>query len=195
MSTNVYSHVLIYTAESTRASMERTIMPNLRNGIKRGFDPRLTWLQVRHSTAELQRSTLRWNIWEEKHTTRHKASDHKMHNWKKAHDTTLHHVYLQQARQWRPQSMNIFNNWILSRSCMSTTANCTVDWYTPRTVYLDVVWYMLRIQRCQSARIINPAKSDRIGHNKNNNNSDYDNDSNKENETKTATITTMTPTK
>ncbi len=34
MSTTVYSQVLIYTAESTGASMERTKMPNLRNGNK-----------------------------------------------------------------------------------------------------------------------------------------------------------------
>ena len=34
----VYSQVLIYTAESTRASMERTKMPNLRNGSKGGFE-------------------------------------------------------------------------------------------------------------------------------------------------------------
>ena len=31
-----------YTAESTRASMERTKMPNLRNGNKEGFKPGLT---------------------------------------------------------------------------------------------------------------------------------------------------------
>ena len=46
MSTTVYSQVLIYTAG---ASMERTKMPNLRNW----FEPGLTWLRVRHSTAEL----------------------------------------------------------------------------------------------------------------------------------------------
>ena len=33
-------HVLIYTAESTGASMERTKMPNLRNGGKRGIRTR-----------------------------------------------------------------------------------------------------------------------------------------------------------
>ena len=37
-----YSEVLIYTAESTGASKERTKMPNLRNGSKWGFEPRLT---------------------------------------------------------------------------------------------------------------------------------------------------------
>ena len=37
--------------------MERTKMPNLRNGSKGGFEPGLTWLRVRHSTTELQRST------------------------------------------------------------------------------------------------------------------------------------------
>ena len=47
---------LIYTAQSTGASMERTKMPNLRNGSKGGFEPGLTWLRVWHSTAELPRS-------------------------------------------------------------------------------------------------------------------------------------------
>ena len=56
MSTTVYSQVLIHTAESTGALMERTKMPNLRNGTKGGFEPGLTWLRVRHSTAELPRS-------------------------------------------------------------------------------------------------------------------------------------------
>ena len=37
-----YSQVLIYTAESTGATMERTKMPNLRNGSKGGFEPGLT---------------------------------------------------------------------------------------------------------------------------------------------------------
>ena len=37
----VYSQVLIYTGESTRASMERTKMPNLRKGSKGGFEPGL----------------------------------------------------------------------------------------------------------------------------------------------------------
>ena len=35
----VHSQVLIYTGESTRASMERTKMPNLRKGSKGGFEP------------------------------------------------------------------------------------------------------------------------------------------------------------
>ena len=56
MSTTVYSQVLIYTAELTGASMERTKMPNLRHGSKGGFEPGLIWLRVRHSTAELPRS-------------------------------------------------------------------------------------------------------------------------------------------
>ena len=43
----------IYTAESTRTSMERTKMPNLRNGSKGRFEPGRTWLRVRHSTTEL----------------------------------------------------------------------------------------------------------------------------------------------
>ena len=34
MSTTAYSQVLIYTAESTGASMERTKLPNLRHGSK-----------------------------------------------------------------------------------------------------------------------------------------------------------------
>ena len=56
MSTTVYSQVLIYTAESTGTTMERTKMANLRNGSKGGFEPGLTRLQVRHSTTELPRS-------------------------------------------------------------------------------------------------------------------------------------------
>ena len=56
MSTTVYSQVLIYTAESTGTTMERTKMSNLRNGSKGGFEPGLTRLRVRHSTAELPRS-------------------------------------------------------------------------------------------------------------------------------------------
>ena len=56
MSTIVYSQVLIYTAERTGASMERTKMPNLRNGSNGGFDPGVTRLRVQHSTAELPRS-------------------------------------------------------------------------------------------------------------------------------------------
>ena len=56
MSTTVYSQVLIYTAESTVASMERTKMPNFRNSSKEGFEPGLTWLRVRHSKTELPRS-------------------------------------------------------------------------------------------------------------------------------------------
>ena len=51
--------VLIYTAESTGASMERTKMPNPRNGTKGGFEPGLTRLRVRHSTTELPRSMAR----------------------------------------------------------------------------------------------------------------------------------------
>ena len=39
MSTTVYSQVLIYTAESTGASMERTKMPTLRNGSKGDSNP------------------------------------------------------------------------------------------------------------------------------------------------------------
>ena len=35
--------------------MERKKMPKLRNGSKGGFEPGLTWLRVRHSTAELPR--------------------------------------------------------------------------------------------------------------------------------------------
>ena len=53
--TTVYSQVLIYTAESTGASMERTKMPNLRHGSKAGFERGLTWLRVRHSTTEIPR--------------------------------------------------------------------------------------------------------------------------------------------
>ena len=40
--TTVYSKVLICTAESTRASIQRTKVPNLRNGSKGGFEPGLT---------------------------------------------------------------------------------------------------------------------------------------------------------
>ena len=58
MPTTVYSQVLIYTAESTGASMERTKMPTLRNGSKGGFEPGLTSVRVRHSTADLPRSTM-----------------------------------------------------------------------------------------------------------------------------------------
>ena len=47
----------MYTAESTGASMERTKMPNVRNGSKWRFEPGLTLLRVRHSTTELPRST------------------------------------------------------------------------------------------------------------------------------------------
>ena len=57
----LYSQVLIYTAESTGASVKRTKMPNLRNGSKGGFEPGFTRLRVRHSTAELPRSTKRDN--------------------------------------------------------------------------------------------------------------------------------------
>ena len=39
MSTTVYSQVRIYTADSTGASVERTKMPILRNGSKRGSNP------------------------------------------------------------------------------------------------------------------------------------------------------------
>ena len=41
------ARLLIYTAESTGASMERTKMPNLRNSTKEGFEPGLT-LRDRH---------------------------------------------------------------------------------------------------------------------------------------------------
>ena len=37
--------------------MERTKMPNLRNGSKGGFEPGLSRLRVRRSTAELSRPT------------------------------------------------------------------------------------------------------------------------------------------
>ena len=45
--THTHSHgenmaVLMYTAESTGAAMERTKMPNLPNGSKGGFEPGLT---------------------------------------------------------------------------------------------------------------------------------------------------------
>ena len=40
--------------------MERTKMPNLRNGNKEGFEPGLTWLRVRHSTTELPLSMVLW---------------------------------------------------------------------------------------------------------------------------------------
>ena len=55
MSTTVYSQVLIYTVESTGASMERKKMPNLRNGSKGGFEAGLTRLFVRRSPTELPR--------------------------------------------------------------------------------------------------------------------------------------------
>ena len=42
IATTVYSQVLIYTAESTGASMERRKMPNLPNGSKGGFESGLT---------------------------------------------------------------------------------------------------------------------------------------------------------
>ena len=42
ISTTVYSQVLIYTAESTGASMERTKIPNLPNGSKGALEPGLT---------------------------------------------------------------------------------------------------------------------------------------------------------
>ena len=38
--------------------MERMKIPNLRNASKGGFEPELNWLRVRHSTAELPRSTI-----------------------------------------------------------------------------------------------------------------------------------------
>ena len=38
--------------------MERTKMPKLWNGSKGGFEPGLTWLRVRRSTAELLRSAI-----------------------------------------------------------------------------------------------------------------------------------------
>ena len=50
------SQVLIDTAESNGASMDRTKMPNLRNGTKGGFEPGLSRLRVRHSTTELPHS-------------------------------------------------------------------------------------------------------------------------------------------
>ena len=40
--------------------VERTKMPNLQHGSKGGFEPRLTWLRVRHFTAELPRQR-HWN--------------------------------------------------------------------------------------------------------------------------------------
>ena len=47
VSLHTHSHgenmtVLIYTAESTGAAMERSKMPNLQNGSKGGFEPGLT---------------------------------------------------------------------------------------------------------------------------------------------------------
>ena len=63
MSTTVYSQVLIYTAESTGTTVERTKMSNLRNGSKGGFEPGLTRLRVRHSTTELPRSTYMYHIY------------------------------------------------------------------------------------------------------------------------------------
>ena len=52
-----HKHMLKHQSESTGASMERTKMPNLRNGSKRGFEPGLARLRVRHSTAELALQT------------------------------------------------------------------------------------------------------------------------------------------
>ena len=43
-----FHHCLIYTAESTGASVKRTKMPNLRNGSKGGFEPGLTRLRPWH---------------------------------------------------------------------------------------------------------------------------------------------------
>ena len=45
MSTALYSQILIYTVESTGASMERTKMQNLRNGSKTGFERGLSRLR------------------------------------------------------------------------------------------------------------------------------------------------------
>ena len=42
LATHMNSQLLIYTAESTGASMDRTKMPNLRNGSKGGFEHGLT---------------------------------------------------------------------------------------------------------------------------------------------------------
>ena len=43
--------------------MERTKMPNLRNGNKEWFEPGLTWLRVWHSTTELPRSLWVLCVW------------------------------------------------------------------------------------------------------------------------------------
>ena len=42
--------------------MERTKMPNPRNGNKEGFEPGLTWLRVRHSTTELPRYGMSFHV-------------------------------------------------------------------------------------------------------------------------------------
>ena len=46
-----------FTAELTGTSMERTVMPNLRNSSKAGFEPGLTRLRGWHSTTELHQCT------------------------------------------------------------------------------------------------------------------------------------------
>ena len=42
LETQTETHCLVYTAESTGASMERMKMPNIRNGSKGGLEPGLT---------------------------------------------------------------------------------------------------------------------------------------------------------
>ena len=57
VSTTVYSQVLIYTAEWTGASWRERKCPILETVAKGEFEPGLSWLRVRHSTAELPHST------------------------------------------------------------------------------------------------------------------------------------------
>ena len=50
---SIGTHFEILTLIQLSQSVKRTKMPNLRNGSKGGFEPGLTRLRVRHSTAEL----------------------------------------------------------------------------------------------------------------------------------------------
>ena len=65
ISTIVYSQVLIYTTEWTGTSWREQQCPSFET-VTRGFEPRLSRLRARHSTAELSCCTTHMKIWRRK---------------------------------------------------------------------------------------------------------------------------------
>ena len=103
--------------------MERTKMPNLRNGTKWGFEPGPTWLRVRHSTAELPRSI------------NHLCSG-QCHSGALAMLSTYTGVNrMKMMLHSTTRIMTFLRKWRIALDCLLMTPNYTERWRQILTVY------------------------------------------------------------